>query len=285
MAGVPVLVLRTAGTNCDLETCHAWERAGAAWQRVHIRKLADSPQILAECRILTLPGGFSYGDDISAGRILASQLSRLLGDAIRAFVDRGGLVLGICNGFQALAKAGLLTGDGAGQTPPDLTLCNNDPPGFQDRWVTLRAAERTACAFLEPGRQYELPIAHGEGRVRFANAAAERVALAEGRAALLYCAPTARDARPGAAGRTAAAQAVGREATTVGVMDGEGPFNPNGSASDIAGLCDPTGRIFGLMPHPERFVTGTQHPCWTSRPAREDGDGLAIFERAVRHFA
>ncbi|MBK8913429.1 MAG: phosphoribosylformylglycinamidine synthase subunit PurQ [Phycisphaerales bacterium] len=264
MAGVSVLVLRAAGTNCDGETCHAWERAGAAPQRVHIRELAESPHKLAEYAILTLPGGFSYGDDIGAGRILASQLARHLGDAIREFVRRDRLVLGICNGFQALAKAGLLSGDGSGAAPADVTLCDNEPPGFQDRWVTLRAAERTRCAFLEPGRAYELPIAHGEGRVRFANEAAERAAIAEGRAALLYCRP--------AAGAAADVEAV------------EGPFNPNGSTSDIAGLCDSTGRIFGLMPHPERFVIGTQHPCWTSRPAREDGDGLAIFEQAVRRF-
>lgn len=262
MAGVRVMVLRAAGVNCDLETVHAWTLAGATPERVHVRTLIDKPAVLNDYQILTLPGGFSYGDDIAAGRILAAQLRRHLADALTRFVERGGLILGICNGFQALVQTGLLP------FPPQngtrtCTIAANDPPGFQDRWVVLRG-DVDHCIFLEPGRQYEMPIAHGEGRVLFSDDAA-RAEVERGRhAALRYVAETA-------------------PATTTGAA--APPANPNGSTADIAGLCDRTGQVLGLMPHPERFVRATQHPCWTSRSWRDEGDGLALFRSAVAHRA
>jgi phosphoribosylformylglycinamidine synthase I len=259
MATVRVLILRAAGTNCDLETQHAWELAGAATDRVHVRRLIDSPHLLDGCQVLTLPGGFSYGDDLGAGRILARQIERHLTDRVRAFVDRGGLVLGICNGFQVLVKAGLLPFPGPGNRPV-CTITHNNPPGFQDRWIWLTAGSGT-CAFTEPGRQYELPIAHGEGRVLFADADVAREVIEVRRLNVLrYSAPP-----------------DGLHAAGL-------PDNPNGSTADIAGLCDPTGRVLGLMPHPERFVTWTQHPAWASQPARPAGDGLAMFERAMANL-
>lgn len=262
MQAVRVILLRAAGINCDLETEHAWRLVGAVPERIHIRRLIESPAILAGARILTIPGGFSYGDDISAGRILAAQIERHLEGALRAFVKDGGLILGICNGFQVLVKAGLLPCGISERGQRGCTITYNDPPGFKCRWVHLRT-NVDHCAFLEPGRRYELPIAHGEGRVLFSDEVTLRRAFDTNHAALLYTSPE---------GSAAEADRHGHPEF---MLD-----NPNGSQAAIAGLCDDTGRIFGLMPHPERFVAGTQHPCWTSRAYREDGDGLAMFRRA-----
>lgn len=252
---VRVMVLRAAGTNCDLETEHAWRLVGASPEAVHLNRLTASPRILDAYQIVTIPGGFSYGDDVSAGRIFAAHIERALHEEIGRFVDRGGFILGICNGFQVLVKAGLLPErDRAGESR-SCTITYNDPPGFRDTWVHL-VGGRTPSVFVEAGRRYELPIAHGEGRVVFRadGPATDR----EPRVALRYAPPL--DA-PDAGG-----------------------FNPNGSTLDIAGLCDETGRILGLMPHPERFVDYTQHPCWNSRSDSTGPDGLAIFERAVSHL-
>lgn len=217
--------------------------------------------MLREYQVLTIPGGFSYGDDIAAGRILAAQVERHLIGQVHEFIDADQLVLGICNGFQVLVQAGILphrrTTGGSGRT---CTIAPNDPPGFQDRWVYLRA-ETDRCVFLEAGRVYEMPIAHGEGRVTFAGDAACQAVIDAGQNALSYTGP--REPEPD--------------------LHGE-PHNPNGSVRAIAGLCDESGRALGLMPHPERFVTWTQHPCWTSRPPRPEGDGLALFRRAVGYF-
>ena len=255
MATIRAMVLRAAGTNCDLEALHAWELAGARPERVHVRRVIEHPPLLDEFQILTIPGGFSYGDDIAAGRIFAAQIQRNLLGALRGFIDRGGLVIGICNGFQILVKAGLLPDPHAG-VQEYCTVTFNEPAGFQDRWVGLEAGA-TPCVFLEPGRTYELPIAHGEGRVAFDSD--ERMTLIEksGLAALRYVTPGGNGETPLFAG------------------------NPNGSMGNIAGLCDASGRVFGLMPHPDRFVTWTQHPCWSSLPKREEADGLAMFRRAV----
>lgn len=263
MSGIRVLVLRSAGANCDLETEHAWRLAGAQAERVHVQRLIDKPGLLDAYQVLTIPGGFSYGDDIAAGAILAARISRHFLDRIREFVGRGNLVLGVCNGFQVLVRTGLLPGaaDGNGSATPVCTIAANQPHGFQDRWVRLRAAT-DKCAFLEKGREYDLPIAHGEGRLVFAGDMHRERIVSEGQGALLYAEPP-----------------TGEEVMWAA------PANPNGSQADIAGLCDQTGRILGLMPHPERFVTWTQHPRWTSLPPREPGDGLAIFTRAVEHFS
>lgn len=256
-----MLILRAAGTNCDLETQRAWELAGAQADRVHIRQVIERPQTLGEYQLLTIPGGFSYGDDIAAGRILAAQVRRHLLEPLRAFIDAGKLVLGICNGFQVLVQVGVLPLRRNAGSRRTCTVTHNDPPGFQDRWVYLRA-NPGPCVFLEPDCRYELPIAHGEGRVLFAETADLSAVIAGGQNALTYAGPL-----PGSPN-----------------LHGQ-PQNPNGSQGDIAGLCDETGRVFGLMPHPERFVTWTQHPCWTSQPERAEGDGLAVFRRAVGYFS
>lgn len=324
MARVRALVLRAAGTNCDLETVHAWQLAGAEVERVHLRRVAETPALLDEVQIVTIPGGFSFGDDIAAGRVYAAQVERYLRDALLRLVDRGGAILGICNGFQILVKAGILPRCERGRRVCTITC--NEPPGFQDRWVTL-AAESDQCIFLTRGQRYEMPIAHGEGRVVLATGARlgrttltspthQSKAVFSGKPARLatqfggvekvsaqlpVCEADQTRTRTQRIGEAGAAQS---DACLVLAHEGCGPavvalryvpseasplsaapINPNGSEADIAGLCDETGRVLGLMPHPERFVTWTQHPCWTSRPPREPGDGLAFFTNAVRHFA
>ncbi len=249
-----VIVLRTAGTNCDEETTHAWALAGAAPQRVHVRELIGRPAKLNEFAILTIPGGFSYGDDISAGKILASQLIHHLAEGIGAFVSSGRLVLGICNGFQVLVKAGLLPGGEAGPIGPQVvTLTQNDSARFEDRWVDVRSGPRPG-AFLPPDAVLTMPVAHAEGKLVAANDRIRTRLAAAGHVALTYC--------------------------DAGGNPGPYPVNPNGSEADIAGLTDATGRILGLMPHPERHVHPTQHPQWTHR--RAEPDGRVLFEWAVR---
>ena len=255
MAKPKVIILRTAGTNCDEETAYAWQLVGAETQRLHVSALIAAPQRLQEFDILTLPGGFSYGDDISAGKILANQLIYHLSNSLQEFVSRGGLVLGICNGFQVLVKAGLLPGwpavNGRRQV---VTLTQNDSARFEDRWIQMRSGTRPN-AFIPPDTIVALPIAHGEGKLVSADSAVRERLRQGGHIALTYC------------------DSQGRP--------GPYPINPNGSEDDAAALTDATGRIFGLMPHPERYVRPTQHPEWTRQPA-DHADGRLFFETALR---
>jgi phosphoribosylformylglycinamidine synthase len=253
---VRALVLRTAGTNCDAETQFAWEQAGAEAQRVHINRFIENPDALARYHVLTIPGGFSYGDDIAAGKIFANQLVHHLADAIQEFLAKDRLVLGICNGFQVLVRCGLLPGsrDGRPTLVQTATLTNNDCGMFVDQWVRLRT-DTSRCAFLAKGEELDLPVAHGEGKFLLGESLTVTDLEARGQVALRY------------------------------IPDGgAGAYNPNGSVSDIAGICDPTGRILGLMPHPERHVLPWHHPRWTRRPPADAGDGLAIFRRGVAYF-
>ena len=272
--GVRALVLRTAGTNCDAETQFAWEQAGASADRVHINRLIEEPKRLRQYQVLTIPGGFSYGDDIAAGKIFANQLVHHLADVLHEFLANDRLVLGICNGFQVLVKCGLLPGSKEGKLTfaQKATLTNNDSGLFEDRWVHLRT-DTSRCAFLKKGEVLYLPVAHGEGKfVPGPDLPLEALDKA-GQAALRYVRPSQpkrllRRSRLGPDGKAGAGF----------------PWNPNGSVGDIAGICDPTGRILGLMPHPERHASPWQHPQWTRLGAQESGDGLAVFKRGVAYF-
>ncbi len=248
------LIIRAAGVNCERETAHAWECVGARATIVHVNELIARPQMLDEIQILTIPGGFSYGDDIAAGRILANQLMQRLGDALRHYCARGGLILGICNGFQVLCKSGLLPSPGNGL--PGVTITANRSRRYEDRWVHVARGVRH-CAFLQHDGPYVLPVAHGEGRIAVDTPAAVAKLAEAGCTALRY---------------------RRSDGTTP-----DYPDNPNGSCDDLAGLCDPTGRIFGLMPHPERFIDPTQHPEWTSRPI-ESPHGRLVFESAITYL-
>ena len=250
-----VLILRAPGTNCDAEAASAFERAGAVAETVHLNRWLEFPRLADEFQILCLPGGFSYGDDVAAGRIFANQLRHHLADSLAAFRDAGKLILGICNGFQVLIKSGLLdSDDGAGQ---GATLAWNESGRYMDRWIHVRR-HGDKCVFLAGIERMHLPIAHAEGRFLTRDAQTLQRLDAAGQLVLRYC--------PAPGGEAAA------------------PHNPNGAQADVAGMCDSTGRVLGLMPHPERFIDRTQHPQWTRLPTFDEGDGLAMFKNAVRYF-
>lgn len=270
MATPRVLVLRAPGTNCDEETAYAFEKAGAKAERIHVNRLAENPALKDRYQILCLPGGFSYGDDVAAGRILASQLQRHLADLVDRFVHGQGdrLVLGICNGMQVLMRMGVLTDasngqDRASQREAVATLTWNNHGRFEDRWVHL-AVDDTPCVFLKDVSHLYLPMAHAEGKfVATGPEAVERL-REQGRLALRYCVDE-----------------------SAAISDDVLPFpaNPNGSDANVAGVCDASGRVFGLMPHPERHLEATHHPFWTRRKEQpEEGDGMLIFRNAVRWF-
>lgn len=255
---VRAIVLRAAGINCDMETQYALELAGAQAERVHINRIIENKNVLDDFQILVVPGGFSYGDDVAAGKIMANQIVHHLREPVRKFIDAGKLVLGICNGFQVLVKAGILPGGefGSQGQQQSVTITYNDSGKYEDRWVYL-APQNNKCVFIEPGRQICLPVAHGEGKIVAKDSAALEKLKADGHIAFKY----------------------------VDENDREGgfPINPNGSMDSMAGFTDTTGRVLGLMPHPERFVRKTQHPHWTRLKNNGDADGTTIFNNAVRY--
>ena len=281
-----VLILRAPGTNCDEETAHAFALAGGVPERWHVNRLLEAPQRAAEFQILCLPGGFSYGDDIAAGRILGNQIRHHLADTLHAFRDAGKLILGICNGFQVLLKTELLVpNDSAG---PQATLAANDSGKFEDRWVRL-AVSGGKCVFLADMTELELPVAHGEGRFVPRDEKVLPALRENGQLVLKYASRLVGTPEASSDGRGRSMSEPPRpspeaqeRATRTSVPY---PANPNGAIDDVAGICDATGRVFGLMPHPERFVDPTQHPTWTRGPQREVGAGLRVFQNAVRYFS
>lgn len=261
---VKVLVLRTAGTNCDQETAFAFKDCGAQVDLVHVQQIFKKAKRLEEYHILALPGGFSYGDDISAGRILANELRLKLGDDLKEFVAAKKLIIGICNGFQILVKSGFLPGDLKKDLPQEkkavqqATLMTNDSGKFEDRWVSLKVGGR--CAWTKGMDDIVFfPVAHGEGKFICKDKAVLQSIQNNDQVVFRYC-----------------------------TQDGRHPSypdNPNGSQDDIAGICDKTGHILGLMPHPERHYLFTQHPFWT-RLSKKDryGDGAKIFQNGVHYI-
>jgi len=239
------------GINADEELLEAFRAAGGEPSGVHVSDLVDGAVRLDEHHILALPGGFSFGDHLGSGRVLAVLLRRRLGSALAEFIRAGRLVIGICNGFQVLVKAGLLPEPGAGA--PRATLVTNDSGKFEDRWVRV-GFPPSACVWTRGLAPTELPVRHGEGKLIVANGR-ELQALRRG-------------------GRIAAKYLGKRRGPVVY------PDNPNGSMGDIAGLCDASGRVFGLMPHPEAFLHVENHPRWTREPITEAG-GIALFRAGV----
>jgi len=241
--------LRAPGTNCDVETAFAFEQAGSVVDSAHVNQLVRREKLLSHYQILVIPGGFTYGDDVSAGKILANELRLNLGEDVQRFVNQGGLILGICNGFQVLVKAGILPPLVGGNQR--LTLAGNDSNRFECRWVYLSVNQESPCLFTRGISTMYLPVAHGEGKVM-----AEAETLSK-------------------------LNVVVRYADDKGNVQVGYPHNPNGSVDNIAGICDASGRIFALMPHPERFIRWSQHPRWTREAPRKHGDGFAIFLNAV----
>ena len=265
MASPRVCVLRAPGTNCDVETAYAFESCGAAAERVHLFRLLEEPSLLKNYEALCLPGGFSYGDDLGAGVVFGSHLQGQLADTIREFLTRDTLVLGICNGFQVLMKSGILPGGAETWPPrgtPDATLTWNQNGKYTALWVRLKTGS-TKNVFLQGIESIELPIAHAEGRIVVRAPEVVDKWKKQGQIALRY---------------TGADPTAGEDDLL------PYPVNPNGSLENIAGLGDASGRILGLMPHPERFLFATQHPRWTRRKLRGEGEGMKLFRNAVAYF-
>jgi phosphoribosylformylglycinamidine synthase len=261
MAIPNVLVLRAPGTNCDVETAFAFERAGAKAELVHINRLLENPSLVDRYQILCIPGGFSYGDDLAAGRILASQIQHHLADQMDRLKADDKLILGICNGFQVLIKSGVLLEPDAQDGLP-ATLTWNDSGRFEDRWVKL-GVKPSNCVFLAGLEHLYLPVAHAEGKfVPRGDDVLQKLDAAD-QLVLRYL-PLRDDCQ----------------------TNGPVPYpdNPNGSEANVAGVCDASGRVLGLMPHPERHIDRTHHPRWTRGEGGEVGDGLGMFQNAVGYF-
>ena len=269
MSAARALVLRAPGINCDRETAYACRLAGFETHLLHINQLIKQPQLLLDYHFLVLPGGFSYGDDLGAGTLLAKNLTIHLGEQLRQFIDEGWPVLGICNGFQTLVRAGLLPGSiDTPDTQPFASLTNNASAQFECRWVTLATLD-SPCLFTRGiDHPIELPVAHGEGQFVLANSALLSRLQADKQIPIVYTI-TAWQASPSPATLLY---------TSVPVPY---PDNPNGSTGNIAGICNARGNVFGLMPHPERYVQPIQHP---QRRGKQDAcDGLLIFKNAFEY--
>ena len=266
MTAANVLVLTGYGLNCDYETAYAFELAGANSERVHINSLIDGSASLEKYQILAFIGGFSWGDDHGAGVIQSVRLKTHIGDQILEFVEKGNLVMGICNGFQTLANLGLLPGFSQDYQKRSVALTFNDCGNFRNHWVTLKMDRDSPCIFTRGIDLAELPVRHGEGKFYTDDATLARL-QGDHQVALRYALPDG------------------------GAANGCFPFNPNGSIADVAGICDPTGRIFGLMPHPEAYNHRTNHPDWTRRQEQQkrkgdpqpetQSEGIRFFQNAV----
>jgi phosphoribosylformylglycinamidine synthase subunit PurQ / glutaminase len=270
MSAPRALVLTGYGLNCDVETQYALALAGFAAERVHISELLDTaaqgrgPQ-LKDFQFLVFDGGFSWGDDHGAGVLLATRLKYKLKTELEAFIAAGKLIMGICNGFQAMVNLGLLPGFDGSYDRREVALLANDCGNFRDDWVTLKVHPESVCIFTKGLKSLDLPIRHGEGKFYAPETVLARLNRNR-QVALSYALPSGE------------------------IAGGRFPDNPNGSLEDIAGICDPTGRIFGLMPHPEAFHHFTQHPHWTLQRAirereektleTEEGAGLKLFKNA-----
>ncbi|MCW4021070.1 MAG: phosphoribosylformylglycinamidine synthase subunit PurQ [Candidatus Bathyarchaeota archaeon] len=264
-ADVKVCLVRVAGTNCDAETKRSFQDLGVKAEIVHLNELVKRNNLL-DYDVLVFPGGFSFGDYVRAGAILSKGFLAKLGGDLKVFVKEGKPILGICNGFQILVEAGLLPAfDGASEVP-EAALATNFPIGFRCRWVHLRNENRGRCIFtsrIAEERVVRIPVNHAEGRFMFSkakeNECLERL-LDNDQLVFRYCDETGQPA------------------------EGNYPLNPNGAFSDIAGICNPEGTVFGLMPHPERAYYGWQLPDWTrlEKPPKY-GDGRLIFESVVEY--
>ena len=269
-ARVEVCIVTGFGINTDREMVTAFELAGALPVRLHVNDLVAEPAALDRCAIFVVPGGFSFGDHVGSGALLAALLARTLRDPLARFVDRGGLVLGVCNGFQVLVRMGLVPGGGAaGGMAQSVALVHNDSGRFEDRWVRVAFDAASPCVWTRGIASLELPVRHGEGKLVASEAQLAAIDAAHLGAARYALAP----AEPAAAGESPLPY----------------PANPNGSLRNLAGLCDPSGQVFGLMPHPEAFLHRFHHPRWrNASPAAGavlDEAALGLFRNAVHHAA
>jgi phosphoribosylformylglycinamidine synthase len=262
---VKAIVLTGNGTNCEMEMAHACKLAGAdKIDIVHISQLLFGEKRLSDYNFLNLPGGFLDGDDLGSAKAGANRFlhapitgaDEMLIEELLKFIHAGGLILGVCNGFQLMVKLGLLPALGGNVTKQSATLMYNDSGRFEDRWVYLKANPQSPCVFTRGIETVYYPVRHGEGKFMAEHSAVLAEIEAKNLVAFQYC-----------------------DASGSVTMDY--PANPNGSIRAIAGICNETGRLFGLMPHPEAFLHRTNHPRWTREDLPEEGQGLAIFKNAV----
>ncbi|MDI6690780.1 MAG: phosphoribosylformylglycinamidine synthase subunit PurQ [Candidatus Bathyarchaeota archaeon] len=263
---IKVSVLRVGGTNCDAETKRAFEELGVQAEILHANELVRRGNLL-EYHVLVFPGGFSYGDYVRAGAIWAKWIMAKLGEELKAFVNENRFTLGICNGFQVLVEAGFLPGFDGVSPYPEAVLATNFPPGYNCRWIHLKHENRGKCAFtwkIPHGKVLRLPVAHSEGRFMFAKEKEKEFLKRlcdNDQLVFRYCDRNGEYA------------------------EGRFPTNPNGSFYDIAGICNPEGNIFGLMPHPERAFYWWQQPDWTrQKQMLQYGDGKLIFESIIEYL-
>jgi phosphoribosylformylglycinamidine synthase len=259
---VRVLILTGLGLNCEAETEAAFRLVGASPERVHLLDLLDGTtgRRLADYRIVAFVGGFSFGDHLGAGFVFANKIRWRLYDQLVEFISRGGLALGICNGFQTMVRLGMLPGLDGDYRTPRATLAPNDRLGYRDAWVRVAFDPGSPCVWTRGIRTLELPSRHGEGKFLAESPELLERLEAGGLVAARYVDP---DGRP----------------------TEHWPFNPNGSPAAVAGLCDPSGRLFGLMPHPDAFLYPWHHPDWPRRSIEgtlgDEGEGLALFRNGV----
>jgi phosphoribosylformylglycinamidine synthase subunit PurQ / glutaminase len=251
---VKTLILRAPGTNCHIETAVAVQRAGGTAEIMPLQILMEKPERLMDYALFVLPGGFSYGDDISAGKVFSNALLHYLEELLPKFLEKGRLVLGICNGFQVLVKCRLLPRPGAKEQK--ITITDNDSARFECRWVRMEINAKSPCLFTRGLEGYlDLPVAHGEGKVLWAEEEMGNRITGDHLDVFRYHVPEG--------------------------AKSPFPHNPNGSLRDIAGLCDPSGQVLGLMPHPERHQYPWQHPAWTHPDHDQPLNGLNLFQKAI----
>jgi phosphoribosylformylglycinamidine synthase len=258
---VRVLILTGLGLNCERETEAAFRLAGASPERVHLTELLDGRGArLAEFPIVAFIGGFAFGDHLGAGSVFANRIRWRVYGPLAEFIERGGLALGICNGFQTLVRLGLLPGIDGDYRTPRATLAPNDRLGYRDAWVRLGFEARSPCVWTRGLAEMDLPARHGEGK--FLTESPSVFARLE-----------------------AAGQIVARYLDPAGRPTLDWPHNPNGSPGAVAGVCDPSGRLFGLMPHPDAYLYAFHHPHWRRRSvegiADTEGAGVAVFRNGV----
>ncbi len=262
---VRVLIPFGLGLNCEEETAYAFRRVGAEVDLVHLTDLFHhrGPARITDYQIVAFVGGFAYGDHIAGGFVLATRIRAHLEDDLREFLRRSGLVLGICNGFQTLVRLGLLPGSEGGSLDfvPRATLAANDRLGYRDAWVTLGVEQESLCVWTRGLDRLELPSRHGEGKFLVDSEQTLRAMERRGQIAVRYLDSTGRPTM-------------------------SWPDNPNGSPGAVAGVCDPTGRIFGLMPHPDAYLHPSQHPAARRRKGwNQETDGLRLFRNGVEAAA
>jgi len=258
-----VLIPTGYGLNCENETAYAFTNVGGKADKVHLSEVFATPSILSDYQVLAMVGGFSFGDHIAAGKVLANRYRYRLAEHLERFIAEGKLLMGICNGFQSMVQYGLLPGFDSRFDEQLVSLAPNDSGVFEDRWIMLAANVGSKCIFTENLQGLELPVRHGEGKLVVRDKEVLHRLWTQGQVALQYVDPT-----------------TGRATMRY-------PLNPNGSVDSIAGICDPSGRVFGLMPHPEAYNNPYNHPNWLlQRQAQTlpaEGLGLQIFRNAVEY--